>query len=155
MSTISCARAKEWCNENSLRLPSEDEWEYACSAGGDGVYCYGDDPTVLLAFGWFFRNSGSSTLPPSESYDPHRLRQWACHVRRVGELRANAWGLHDMHGNVREICISNTGSRGRFAVRGGAYCDAEWLLRRDVRISVGATEVRGLQGMRPAVSLPE
>jgi formylglycine-generating enzyme required for sulfatase activity len=60
------------------RLPTEAEWEYAARAGATGAR-YGD----LDAIAWYRGNEGVETHP-------------------VGQKQANAWGLHDMLGNVRE-----------------------------------------------------
>ena len=62
------------------RLPTEAEWEYAARAGTTGAR-YGE----LDAIGWYDGNSGSET-------------------HRVSQKAANAWGLHDMNGNVWEWC---------------------------------------------------
>lgn len=75
------------------RLPTEAQWEYACRAG----------TTTATAFG--------NTLSSSQAnFDGNRPYNGAVKGPRlektceVGSYKANAWGLHDMHGNLTEWC---------------------------------------------------
>jgi formylglycine-generating enzyme required for sulfatase activity len=83
------------------RLPTEAEWEYANRAGTETRYATGDDPKTLLVAARvvdltrhpnFAHVQGLELLPGDDSAFPVP----------VGKLAPNAWGLHDMHGNVWE-----------------------------------------------------
>jgi uncharacterized repeat protein (TIGR02543 family) len=65
------------------RLPTEAQWEYACRA--DTTTAYNTGATISDDTGWYLSNSGGKIHP-------------------VGEKPKNAWGLYDMHGNLREWC---------------------------------------------------
>ena len=89
--TVSWNDAVEFCKKLSektrqtFRLPTEAEWEYACRAGTQTAFSFGDDPSALGDYAWWNGNSSDTPHP-------------------AGQKKPNAWGLYDMHGNVMEWC---------------------------------------------------
>lgn len=100
------------------RLPTEEEWEFACRAGSttDWGKRRNGECGPLETMGWYDDNSGEETHP-------------------VAQKEPNAWGLFDMHGNVREWISAADGGSAWY--RGGSWydnsgnCAAGYRLWRD------------------------
>ena len=130
----------------SYRLPSETEWEYACRAGSQSRYAFGD--TIDASRAAFDGKSGP--LP-------------------AGSFLPNAFGLYDMHGNVREWTedlwhesYDTTPTDGSPAimghgsmrvVRGGAWSDGPAILRSAARMRATQSSRYATIGFRVARAL--
>ncbi|MHC4755904.1 MAG: formylglycine-generating enzyme family protein, partial [Planctomycetota bacterium] len=141
----------QWLSDKEgipYRLPTEAEWEYACRAGTMTHYSTGDVLTEEFFIGTKDKGSGEK----SKSLV-------------VGRTPANAWGIHDMHGNVEEWCqdwygpykkglqFDPTGyDKGQFRVtRGGANGSEVYYLRSGNRLAAMPQSRNWLTGFRVVI----
>lgn len=148
----------------NLVLPTEAQWEYACRAGTEAATYVGpmdilgvNNAPLLDGIAWYGGNSGvgfelensyDSSSWPEKQYEHSRAG-----THPVGQKLPNAWGLHDMLGNVWEWCADDLRSYGSDSVSDpvGSLDSAQRALRggswnyyaRDVRAAYRSAGGRG------------
>ncbi len=156
--------------KKAYRLPTEAEWEYACRAGTKTAYHFGDDPEGLAKAG----NVADATA--REKFEAWKLgikaKDGHAFTAPVGKFGANAWGLHDMHGNAWEWCSDWYDSKtytkeartdptgpdsGKARVqRGGGWSSAAHRCRSAARVGRDPVSYRGCYlGFRVALASAE
>jgi len=95
-------QAKAFCNKLTLilrsseilreaeciNLPTEAQWEYACRAGTEDEWHFGNDESLLESHAWYNKNSNNKKHP-------------------VAQKKPNQWGLYDIYGNISEWCLDD------------------------------------------------
>ena len=105
-----CYDEKTWkCDftKNGYRLPTEAEWEYACRAGSNGKYFWGDDESKLPEYEVYWPESTEYVVKKSEAniYDkPFVWTKGYPVMKTIGTKKPNKWGLYDILGNADEWC---------------------------------------------------
>jgi formylglycine-generating enzyme required for sulfatase activity len=157
-------------------LPTEAQWEYACRAGtktetyaGPLVVQGIHNAPTLDSIAWYSGNSSVSYTGEGTETGDWEEKQYpggTAGVRQVGLKQPNAWGLHDMLGNVWEWCADWRGDYSNTSVadprgetdgtlrvdRGGGWYGYSWDCRSPARGSM-SPETRGdYLGFRPAAS---
>jgi formylglycine-generating enzyme required for sulfatase activity len=172
---VSHADAVQYCKWLSLatgltvRLPTEAEWEYACRAGTDTDYSWGDS-----------RADGSSHANLADIAteklignvtEPAPREDGKLLPSRVAGLSPNGKGLHDMHGNVAEWCqdvysdsYNNAAADGSantvgsdnqsFVVRGGSWASGMLDARSSARAFQDGSTADCMTGFRIVVEVP-
>ena len=145
---VSWDEAIAYCEWAGLVLPTEAQWEYACRARTTKAFWSGDQEEDLARVGWYDGNSEGRLHP-------------------VGEKPANPFGLHDVHGNVREWCRDWFGwyevdpaegpegerhveGSGRRAYRGGGFGSGAGYARSACRYDGRPSYRYGYLGFRAA-----
>lgn len=142
------ARYLAWLNESQTgrpwRLPTEEEWEYACRAGTETIFNTGDQldrAEANFLFDESIERVGPGCRTAVVTYPP------------------NPWGLHDLHGNVAEWTSSlwrpdlrtdTVSVPYRYTIRGGAWDYLPRLLRSSWRDGLSETTQRDNLGFRLA-----
>ncbi|MAS94271.1 MAG: hypothetical protein CMO55_13825, partial [Verrucomicrobiales bacterium] len=169
--TVSWDDAQEWLKKMNEQhsmpegwkwtLPTEAQWEYACRAGTQTAYSFGNDSSKLYQYG-NFADTNVSFGWAEKSQDDGVGETTA----KVGSNKPNEWGLCDMHGNVGEWCAdwygdyatgSVTDPSGAFAgshrvFRGGSWSNRGHNCRSAIRYWYYSDYRDYGLGFRPAVS---
>ena len=147
------------------RLPTEAEWEYACRAGSTSRFSFGDSVRDLHRYANY---ADRSLHQEDDSFHYVDLTANDGVGRRpapIGSYLPNAWGIHDMHGNVSEFVqdqyltqlpggndpLGDVEKRSNIVIRGGTWCSLAAYCQSGFRLSCKFSNNEGhsdFRGMR-------
>jgi formylglycine-generating enzyme required for sulfatase activity len=175
---VSWNEALEFCRWLSARtgetftLPDEARWEYACRAGTATPLAWGGtDVDFSKLANLADRKLNDLTIGNSPDWIPSaaNFNDGSCVTNNVGRYAANAWGLHDMHGNAAEWTLSiyqpypykaDDGCNhldqpaAQRVLRGGSYYDRPHRARSAFRLSYPAWQRVHNAGFRVVMEIP-
>ena len=140
---VSWEDSAKFCKQAGLELPTEVQWEYACRAGTTTAFNFSANitPAQVNYHGWF----------PYQDAAEGEVRGKTVAVASMNT--PNAWGLHEMHGNVWEWCQDlkdgYVESEQR-VIRGGSWIDFACYCRSASRLSAPPSYTDGILGLRAA-----
>jgi formylglycine-generating enzyme required for sulfatase activity/serine/threonine protein kinase len=167
--TVSWHEATAACARLGFALPTEAQWEFACRAGAETAYARGEAPEALKGCA----NIADAFLLAHPTQVPCDMSTWSftqtiddgyAGTAPVERFAANAFGLHDMHGNVWEWCADGFVAYPRGAVddprgepgsatricRGGSWRNSAPLVRCATRFDLAPSTQSSHLGFRPA-----
>lgn len=149
----------EWLSRKTgkrYRLPGGAEWEYAARAGTQSSRPWGDDANEACRYANVADATAKRAVAGSASWTFHACSDRHAHTAPVGSYPPNAFGLHDMLGNVwewTEDCSNEEragaaadgrggsgAACGQRVLRGGAWVDSPPFVRFDFRFMIGAED---------------
>jgi formylglycine-generating enzyme required for sulfatase activity len=140
------ARPEEEKAGRTYRLPTEEEWEYACRGGATNYHVFGSGDSL---------SSKEANFRGTEPYGFAAKGPWLERTCKVGSYKPNGFGLYDMHGNVWEWCANNYAKDDEALVRrGGCWGTPGEDCRSATRRRRVPDDHRWNLGFRVATSIP-